>query len=130
MNRRGEDGASPFRTGRFFSIGHVWYVATRDDRDLGPFPTRERARSGLAHYLAGQAVFALNEGDGSPVTNSQVSGTMVSDFGPFLEHLNTDGHSCAMAWASSRRRQIEGKPLPNEERRERLAALDVILDQF
>jgi hypothetical protein len=70
------------------------------------------------------------KGDGSPVTNSQVSGTMVSEFGLFLEHLNTDGHSSAMAWAASRRRQIEAEPLPNEERHERLAALDVILDQF
>ncbi len=51
MNRRGEEGAIPFRTGRFFTIGHRWYVATRNDRDLGPFPSRDRARQALTFLV-------------------------------------------------------------------------------
>lgn len=130
MNRRGEEGATPFRTGRFFTIGHNWYVATRENRNLGPFPSLDRARAGLAQYLASLAVSDLQTETTSLATASRVSETMVSEFSVFLERLNAVGHAAAIAWANGRQRELEEYPYSPEEKRERLTAISVILQQF
>ncbi len=91
MNRRGEGGPAPFRGGRFFTIGHRWYVATRSDRDLGPLASRDRARVILAQYLSGLAVSNIEEGDASPVTGSTDSARMVSELSLFLHRGGPHG---------------------------------------
>jgi hypothetical protein len=130
MNRRGENGDVPFRTGRFFTIGHLWYVATREDRDLGPFPTRDRARAVLAEHLARQSVSEVEEDDDSPVTGSDISGPMITEFRYFVEREQQIGHTAAMDWAAERYQRIELESMPADEKRERLAALGLILEQF
>ena len=52
MHRKGESGAVPFRSGRFFNIDSDWYFACREGRDNGPFLNREEARNALMTYLA------------------------------------------------------------------------------
>ena len=40
-----------FRTDRFFLADGQWYFTTRDNRDVGPFGTREKAAHGLELFL-------------------------------------------------------------------------------
>ncbi len=49
-NRRGESGAVPFRSGRFFTVGDKWYFATREGEDVGPFDELHQARAALVEY--------------------------------------------------------------------------------
>ncbi len=52
MHRKGENGAIPFRSGRFFNIDINWYFACREGMDHGPFDSREKAAGALKRYLA------------------------------------------------------------------------------
>jgi len=52
MHRKGETGAVPFRSGRFFNIDNNWYFACREGRDRGPFENRDQAHAALRDYLA------------------------------------------------------------------------------
>lgn len=51
MLRRGEAGAIPFRTGRFFIVDSHWYFAAREGLDQGPFETKHLAEIGLQEFL-------------------------------------------------------------------------------
>ncbi len=52
MHRKGENGAIPFRSGRFFNIDTNWYFACREGQNLGPFRSRGEAANALKGYLA------------------------------------------------------------------------------
>ncbi len=54
-HRKGENGAVPFRSGRFFNIDTDWYFACREGQNLGPFRSRGEAANALKSYLAGNA---------------------------------------------------------------------------
>lgn len=49
--RSGEEGRPPFRSSRFFCVGHDWHFTTREGFNSGPFASRERAETGLKHFL-------------------------------------------------------------------------------
>lgn len=50
-NRAGENGRTPFRTGRFFNVGTNWYFATREAIDQGPYNSKSEAESALTKYI-------------------------------------------------------------------------------
>ena len=52
MHRKGERGAVPFRSGRFFNIDNDWYFSCREGQDNGPFSNREAANDALKTYLS------------------------------------------------------------------------------
>ncbi len=49
--RSGEQGEIPFRSDRFFCVGHKWYFSTREGFDSGPYANKERAESSLERFL-------------------------------------------------------------------------------
>ena len=51
-HRKGELGAVPFRSGRFFYIDSKWYFACREGMDKGPYSTRGEAETALKMFLA------------------------------------------------------------------------------
>ncbi len=65
MKRKGENGAVPFRSGRFFNIDSDWYFACREGQNNGPFLNREEAADALKSYLTecnsskGKAIFSI-----------------------------------------------------------------------
>lgn len=50
-HRKGELGAVPFRSGRFFYIDSKWYFACREGKEIGPFPSKQAAEAALAEYV-------------------------------------------------------------------------------
>ena len=50
-HRKGELGAVPFRSGRFFYIDSKWYFACREGKEVGPFPSKQAAEMALADYI-------------------------------------------------------------------------------
>jgi hypothetical protein len=50
-HRKGELGAVPFRSGRFFYIDSKWYFACREGKEVGPFPSKQAAEMALAEYI-------------------------------------------------------------------------------
>lgn len=55
--RQGEQGAVPFRTGRFYCVGSEWWFAIRRGPDQGPYPTKLAAKQSLIEYLSDQFSF-------------------------------------------------------------------------
>ncbi|MGD8483469.1 MAG: DUF6316 family protein [Thioalkalispiraceae bacterium] len=51
LNRQGESGVTPFRSGRFFVVANQWYFATREGIDKGPYTTRSNAQLALDDFL-------------------------------------------------------------------------------
>lgn len=50
-HRKGELGAVPFRSGRFFYIDSKWYFACREGKEVGPYPSKQDAEKALAEYV-------------------------------------------------------------------------------
>jgi hypothetical protein len=57
MNRKGESGTVPFRSGRFYSVGTEWYFAVRRGVDQGPYDSKESAKKALVDYINDQLNF-------------------------------------------------------------------------
>jgi hypothetical protein len=49
--RAGEDARVWFRTSRFFSVDDVWFFATREGIDVGPYESKESAQSDAQQLL-------------------------------------------------------------------------------
>ncbi len=56
-NRHTENGAIPFRTGRFYCVGSEWWFAIRRAPDQGPYTTKGLAKQSLIEYLNDQFTF-------------------------------------------------------------------------
>ena len=50
-HRLGENGRIPFRSGRMFNVGPMWYYVTREHGDTGPFISKVLAETSLKSYL-------------------------------------------------------------------------------
>jgi len=50
-HRKGELGAVPFRSGRFFYIDSKWYFACREGKEIGPYDSKEDAETALLAYI-------------------------------------------------------------------------------
>jgi hypothetical protein len=55
--RHGEQGAIPFRTGRFYCVENAWWYAIRRGPDQGPYPTKAAAKQSLIEFLNDQFAF-------------------------------------------------------------------------
>jgi hypothetical protein len=52
MKRETDNGEKVyFRVDRYHRSGGYWYFLTREGTDVGPFDSKERAETELAHYL-------------------------------------------------------------------------------
>ena len=56
-NRHNENGAIPFRTGRYYAIDNEWWFAIRRGSDQGPYTTKAAAKQALIEYLNDQFEF-------------------------------------------------------------------------
>lgn len=56
-NRYNENGAIPFRTGRFYSVENKWWFAIRRGPDQGPYATKSAAKQALIEFLNDQFEF-------------------------------------------------------------------------
>ena len=50
--RNGEENKVWYRTERCFRIGMDWYIATREEGDIGPFKTRTAAERSVPRYVS------------------------------------------------------------------------------
>lgn len=57
MNRKGESGTVPFRSGRFYSVGSEWFFAVRRGIDQGPYESKETAKKALVNFINDQLAF-------------------------------------------------------------------------
>ncbi|WP_045855641.1 DUF6316 family protein [Teredinibacter purpureus] len=51
IRREGEEDKVWYRTERCFRIGTDWYIATREEGDIGPFGSRTVAERSVPRYV-------------------------------------------------------------------------------
>jgi len=56
-SRHGERGSIPYRTSRFYSVGHEWWFSIRRGPDQGPYPSKAAAKLSLIEFLNDQLAF-------------------------------------------------------------------------
>jgi hypothetical protein len=71
--RFGEQGAIPFRTGRFYCVANEWWFAIRRGPDQGPYPTKAAAKQSLIEYLNDQLAFERHLQEDKIVINRDVN---------------------------------------------------------
>jgi len=112
LNRRSEGERTYFRSGRYFTIGHEWYVTVREGIDLGPFLYRAEAEIELVKHVAdcqiavagGIAdIFARSESD---ATDFEV---LVRDVIECWEQRHLRSDNSAYVWIMQRLEAINGK---------------------
>jgi len=50
-NRNGEQGPTPPRSARVFSLQESWYFSTREGANIGPFETKDQAVLGVGDFI-------------------------------------------------------------------------------
>ena len=50
-NRKGETGKTPPRSSRIFNMENLWYFATREGVDIGPFYSYDEALASLQEFV-------------------------------------------------------------------------------
>lgn len=49
--RKGEDEKVWYRTDRCFRVGSEWFIATREEGDIGPFKSRQAAERSVPNFV-------------------------------------------------------------------------------
>lgn len=131
MNARrfGETGHVPFRTGRFYSVGVDWYAATRGGQDLGPFASQEEAKSAVEDFISETLASAGHLAGSTPAERADRAEVRLQEIRHFMRRREAEGQIAARLWARQRVKQLEGQSMPSAERRERLEALQQLLQQ-
>lgn len=62
-HRKGELGAVPFRSGRFFYIDRKWYFSCREGKEKGPYDNKKKAEQALLTYIAQMAQRTASQSD-------------------------------------------------------------------
>lgn len=68
-NRQGESGPVPFRSGRIFNVSGLWYFATREGENHGPFATRQEAETAVVDMI--RAIKAAEPGSPGGLEKNQ-----------------------------------------------------------
>ena len=105
LDRASEHGRSFFRSGRYFTVGHEWYALLREDRNLGPYVTREQAEMALASHLAACCLETIGSiqkiGSGND-RDPTVLELLVQELAACREHCRVRSENSAYAWAKQR----------------------------
>lgn len=114
LNRRQEPKVTYFRCGRYFTVGHEWYVTVREGLDIGPCISREAAELALARYVATCCLSAPrgtasldNHGDREPTTFE----LLVREFLECWEQRQLRSANCAYAGVKRRLDALYRKPV-------------------
>jgi len=105
LKRRNEQQRNHFRCGRFFNVGHEWYVANREGRDLGPFAERDDAELALARHVA-EICFASHQDLGAMNADLDRRATdfevLVNEILNCWEHKHLRSENSAYVWLRQR----------------------------
>lgn len=55
--RSGENQASVYRSGRFYTVSNEWYFSVREAEDQGPYSSKSDAEKQLKIYISDQQHF-------------------------------------------------------------------------
>lgn len=132
-NRRNDHRQTYFRAGRYFTIGHEWYVTLREGDDMGPYPDRDVAEMALAMRVAGDCVESpggIARLFGNNEECASLFEIMVREMADGLEQRKLRSDNCAYVWARQRLDELYRHPAQQTHPVVRSKALNYLLYQM
>lgn len=126
LNRASKDGAAFFRCGRYFTVGHEWYASLREDRDVGPYATREGAEMALASHLTAcclESFGSIQQIGSRDDRDPTVLELLVQELASCREHCRVRSENSAYAWAQQRLTAFDEHPDEHDHVKIRARAL-------
>lgn len=130
LNRGSERRHSYFRCGRFFTVGHEWYVSVREGRDLGPYTTRYEARMALACHVTTCFVGAsghIGQLDAHGERDATMLEVLVQELASCREQARLRNENSAYIWAQQRLEELDEHPEDHDHADVRASALRYFL---
>ncbi len=137
VNRRGEKGAVPFRSGRLFRIDNEWYFATREVAHVGPYGSREEAEVAMAAFVGSRIHHSVAFTHHAPQLwaartlpgQSEAFAAMVNEAAQFFAERSRDHRNAALVWAVQRLRSLRAENDDIGAAGHRAAVLEHILEE-
>lgn len=133
LNRESENEVAYFRCDRYFTVGHEWYVTTREGTDLGPYTTRHEAELMLAHHLTNH-VLNISKHIGAIAERGERDATMlevlIQELASCQEQSRLRTENSAYAWAQQRLAKFEEHPAEHDHADIRTSALKHFLSEL
>lgn len=132
-NRRSEPPRTFFRCGRYFTVGHEWYVTNREGIDLGPYKDREQAELALAMHVTA-CCFARTGGIAELRRRAQQGLTrfeaLVAEMVGCWEQRRLRSANCAYVWTQQRLQRLYESPQGTDHLESRMRALRYMLSRL
>ncbi len=137
VNRRGEKGAVPFRSGRLFRIDDQWYFATREVAHVGPYGSRDEAEVAMAAFVGSRIHHSVAftyrarraSAASSPPGQSETFAAMVNEAAQFFAERSRDHRNAALVWAVERLQSLRAENGAIGAAGQRAAVLEHILEE-
>lgn len=112
LNRGLEQDHVYFRCGRYFTIGHEWYVTVREGHDIGPFASRNEAEMSLAGHVTACFVASGHIGqlDAHGGRDATVLEVLVQELASCREQARLRQENAAYVWAQQRLDEFNEHP--------------------
>lgn len=132
-NRRTEPERIFFRGGRYFTVGHEWFVTLREGIDLGPFLRQETAELAAARHIAGACIDSPG-GIADLFHHTETEATefemLVRELVEGLEQRLLRSDNCAYVWTQQRLDSLRRHPEKQTRVSTRIRALEYLMDEF
>jgi hypothetical protein len=122
-----------FRSDRYFTVGHEWYVSIREGKDMGPFLERDDAEMALACHVTeclidGYGFVAKLGGDEKrDLTSLEL---MVQELAACREQFRLRSEISAYAWAQQRLAEFHEHPTAYDHVEIRARALKQFMQEL
>jgi len=132
-NRRTEPEQIFFRGGRYFTVGHEWFVTLREGIDLGPFLHQETAELAAARHIADICIDSPG-GIADLFHHAETEATafemLVRELVEGLEQRLLRSDNCAYVWTQQRLDSLHRRPGNRTHVSVRIRALEYLMDEF
>ncbi len=133
LNRGSEHERRYFRCDRYFTVGHEWYVTTREGRDIGPYITRAETQMALARHVTDCFVDRaghIGQLDAHGRRNATVLEVLVQELASCREQARLRTENSAYIWAQQRLAEYEEHPDRHDHVGIRASALRYFLSEL
>ena len=130
LNRGLERRRAYFRCGRFFTVGHEWYVSVREGKDLGPYTSRHAAEMALACHVTNCFVSAsghIGQLDAHGGRDATMLEVLVQELASCREQARLRNENSAYIWAQRRLEEFDEHPQDHDHADVRASALRYFL---
>ena len=127
--RHGEKEGVYYRSERLFAVGHRWYFATREGRDIGPYQDRREAELALAVFVSQKILDEASSTVQRIARARDATGfdAMVAELVEFFRERGRRSQTGSYVWALKRLQMLRARGEAETHSAARTAALQYVM---